>query len=100
VDEISLGSVPTSEIEALAVGMLAERQIDTVDQDMLDRNRGRTSTFNTRAFAAAKPLWSAALQRRFVTSRSDGARRGRQGLDKANLPAPLAHCRLSDLGGK
>ncbi len=38
VDEKSLGSVPTSEVEALAVGMLAERQIDTVDQDMLRAN--------------------------------------------------------------
>ncbi|MDD5708134.1 MAG: hypothetical protein PHR35_19625 [Kiritimatiellae bacterium] len=38
VDEKSLGTVPTSEIEAMAVGMLAERQVQTVDQDMLRAN--------------------------------------------------------------
>ena len=38
VDEKSLGTIPTSEIEAMAVRMLAERQIETVDQDMLRAN--------------------------------------------------------------
>ena len=38
VDEKSLGTIPTSEIEAMAVRMLAEKQIETVDQDMLRAN--------------------------------------------------------------
>ena len=38
VDEKSLGTIPTSEIEAMAVRLLAERQIETVDQDMLRAN--------------------------------------------------------------
>lgn len=41
VDEKSLGTVATSEIEALAVRKLAEQQVDTVDQDMVRANLKR-----------------------------------------------------------
>lgn len=41
VDEKSLGTVATSEIEALAVRKLAEKQIETVDQDMVRANMQR-----------------------------------------------------------
>lgn len=41
VDEKSLGTVATSEIEALAVRKLAEQQIETVDQDMVRANLKR-----------------------------------------------------------
>jgi hypothetical protein len=41
VDEKSLGTVATSEIEALAIRKLADQQIDTVDQDMVRANLKR-----------------------------------------------------------
>ncbi len=41
VDEKSLGTVATSEIEALAVRKLAEQNVDTVDQDMVRANLKR-----------------------------------------------------------
>ncbi len=41
VDEKSLGTVATSEIEALAVLKLAEQNVDTVDQDMVRANLKR-----------------------------------------------------------
>lgn len=41
VDEKSLGTISTSEIEALAVKMLAEKQVETVDQDMVQANLQR-----------------------------------------------------------
>ena len=41
VDEKSLGTISTSEIEALAVRMLGEREIETVDQDMVQANLER-----------------------------------------------------------
>ncbi|MBU4460054.1 MAG: hypothetical protein KJ579_05760 [Verrucomicrobia bacterium] len=41
VDEKSLGTVATSEIEALAVRLLGDRQIETVDQDMVRANLQR-----------------------------------------------------------
>lgn len=41
VDEKSLGTVATSEIEALAVRKLADRHIETVDQDMVRANLKR-----------------------------------------------------------
>lgn len=41
VDEKSLGTVATSEIEALAVRLLSEKNIDTVDQDMVKANLQR-----------------------------------------------------------
>lgn len=42
VDEKSLGTVATSEIEALAVRLLGEKQVETVDQDMVRANLQRT----------------------------------------------------------
>lgn len=41
VDEKSLGTVATSEIEALAVRLLGDRQVETVDQDMVRANLQR-----------------------------------------------------------
>ena len=41
VDEKSLGTIATAEIEALAVRMLAERRIESVDQDMIRANLQR-----------------------------------------------------------
>lgn len=41
IDEKSLGTVATSEIEALAVRMLGERNVETVDQDMVKANLQR-----------------------------------------------------------
>lgn len=41
VDEKSLGTIATSEIEAMAVRMLGERQIESVDQDMVRANLQR-----------------------------------------------------------
>lgn len=41
VDEKSLGTIPTSEVEAMAVSMLLERNIPTVDQDMVRANLKR-----------------------------------------------------------
>ena len=41
IDEKSLGTIATSEIEALAVKALAEKGIETVDQDMVAANLQR-----------------------------------------------------------
>lgn len=41
VEEKSLGTVATSEIEAMAVRLLGDRQIETVDQDMVRANLQR-----------------------------------------------------------
>ena len=42
VDEKSLGSIATSEVEAMAVELLGEKEVETVDQDMLSANLERT----------------------------------------------------------
>lgn len=41
VDEKSLGTISTSEIEAMAIKMLGEKQVETVDQDMVQANLKR-----------------------------------------------------------
>lgn len=41
VDEKSLGTISTSEIEALAIKLLAEKEVETVDQDMVAANLQR-----------------------------------------------------------
>lgn len=41
VDEKSLGTISTSEIEAMAIKMLGEKQVETVDQDMVQANLQR-----------------------------------------------------------
>lgn len=41
VDEKSLGTLPTSEVEAMAVALLLERGVPTVDQDMVRANLKR-----------------------------------------------------------
>ena len=41
VDEKSLGTISTSEIEAMAVKLLGEKEIETVDQDMVQANLER-----------------------------------------------------------
>lgn len=41
VDEKSLGTISTSEVEAMAVKMLGEKEVETVDQDMVQANLER-----------------------------------------------------------
>ena len=41
VDEKSLGTISTSEIEAMAVKLLGEKEVETVDQDMVQANLER-----------------------------------------------------------
>ncbi len=41
VDEKSLGTISTSEIEAMAIKMLGEKHVETVDQDMVQANLQR-----------------------------------------------------------
>ncbi|MCX7819068.1 MAG: hypothetical protein N2652_07680 [Kiritimatiellae bacterium] len=41
VDEKSLGTIPTSEVEAIGVRMLSERRVESVDQDMVRANLQR-----------------------------------------------------------
>ena len=41
VDEKSLGTIPTAEVEAMAVSLLLERELPTVDQDMVRANLKR-----------------------------------------------------------
>jgi hypothetical protein len=41
VDEKSLGTIPTAEVEAMAVSLLLERNLPTVDQDMVRANLKR-----------------------------------------------------------
>jgi len=38
VDEKSLGTIPTAEVEAMAISMLRDRQVRTVDQEMVRSN--------------------------------------------------------------
>lgn len=62
VDEKSLGTVATSEIEALAVKMLGEKQVETVDQDMVRANLQRAQQALK---AAGDDRGAAALGREF-----------------------------------
>lgn len=41
VDEKSLGTIPTAEVEAMAIQMLLERNVPVVDQDMVQSNMGK-----------------------------------------------------------
>lgn len=44
VDEKNLGTIAASEVEALAVVLLGEKEVETVDQDMLEANLKRTQS--------------------------------------------------------
>ncbi|HOW98641.1 MAG TPA: hypothetical protein P5567_07955 [Kiritimatiellia bacterium] len=41
VDEQSLGTIPTAEVEAMAIDMLLEENVQVVDQDMVQSNLGK-----------------------------------------------------------
>ena len=41
VDEKSLGTIPTAEVEAMAIQMLLEQNVPVVDQDMVQSNLGK-----------------------------------------------------------